>query len=432
MACSALQGGGDACFPVCTSDAACGDGLFCNYGTGLCETSKPPGAPMGAACDPNGANTCAGFCLCIDASCMEGFCSGECTHGPYDGCGEKEGTGLCLLVYSDDPGEGDLGACVGYCDCDGDCAPPHVCNGFVEAQAIGKNGVCYDDLGFQTFPQCCSCAGKVCGTDGCGAPCGDCAQGESCVNAGACCTTCGAKACGPDGCGGECGSCAPNEICDAQGQCQCVPDCTGKVCGSDGCTGSCGMCPVGQTCDAGACCTPNCAGKVCGSDGCGGSCGPCAANEICTAQGQCQCQPSCAGKTCGPDGCGGNCGMCAGNQVCNGGNCCTPNCAGKNCGPNGCGGTCGPCAGVCNNGVCCQESLPCNDDFDCCGEICGIITGTCYTCLPLGEFCQSHAECCSGACYIGNCVSCLNNFQSCQTDDQCCSGVCGPNHWCTP
>src|SRR5262249_30435599 len=65
------------CLPVCTSNKDCGDGLYCNYGTGLCQTSKPVGDPMGSPCNPK-ANTCAGICTCTDTSCASGFCSGIC------------------------------------------------------------------------------------------------------------------------------------------------------------------------------------------------------------------------------------------------------------------------------------------------------------------------------------------------------------------
>jgi hypothetical protein len=364
VGCGMTNSGKSACFPTCTSDAACGGGLHCNYDTGLCDATLPSGSAMGKACIPGGANTCAGICLCTNAACTEGACSGFCVAGVPNSCGLKEGTGVCALVLTDDSGDGDRAACMGDCMCNGDCAPSLVCNGFIDVEPYGKNGACWTDLGGLKYPQCCSCSGKVCGDDGCGASCGNCAQGESCAGGGACCTSCGAKTCGPDGCGGTCGACAANEACNGQGQCQCVP--------------------------------------------------------------------SCAGKTCGADGCGGTCGLCSGTKVCNVGNCCAPNCAGKTCGSDGCGGTCGSCAGVCNNGVCCTQNLPCSNDNDCCGSYCGIITNTCASCLPLGEFCTSDAKCCSKACQNGNCVQCLSNFQLCTTSAQCCSGVCGPNGSCKP
>lgn len=54
----------------------------------------------------------------------------------------------------------------------------------------------------------------------------------------ACTPSCAGKVCGPDGCGGSCGSCQANEVCQG-GACLCVPNCTGRECGSDGCGGTC-------------------------------------------------------------------------------------------------------------------------------------------------------------------------------------------------
>ena len=106
-----------------------------------------------------------------------------------------------------------------------------------------------------------------------------CDAGSSCV-AGQCVTGCTAdcagKQCGSDGCGGSCGACQPGQVC-AGGQCvvDCVPDCSGKQCGPNGCGGTCGLCQPGFVCAGGVCdddCIPDCAGKMCGSDGCGGTC----------------------------------------------------------------------------------------------------------------------------------------------------------------
>jgi hypothetical protein len=111
---------------------------------------------------------------------------------------------------------------------------------------------------------------------------------------GTCVPACAGKQCGSDGCGGSCGTCAAGQTCSASNQCvaSCVPACAGKQCGSDGCGGSCGTCATGQTCSASnqcvASCVPACAGKQCGSDGCGGSCGTCAAGQTCGSDGMCQ------------------------------------------------------------------------------------------------------------------------------------------------
>ena len=113
------------------------------------------------------------------------------------------------------------------------------------------------------------CDGMVCGDDGCGGSCGECPEGESCDNAGACSAEacvpmCDGMMCGDDGCGGSCGECPEGESCDNAGACSaeaCVPMCDGMACGDDGCGGSCGECPDGEGCAAGVCssdpCTPN-------------------------------------------------------------------------------------------------------------------------------------------------------------------------------
>lgn len=429
LGCTEFQSNNFACAPACQSDAACGAGRSCNYGTGLCQDGEPIGDPMGTPCNPNGPDTCAGLCLCTNAGCTDGFCSGYCSRGTTDySCGALEGDGACLLILASQDGAGDMGACMALCQCDDDCtATDHVCNVLSgpDQQNLGYNGACFTQFTTSTFPTCCSCEGKLCGNDGCSGSCGNCANGEACTAGGTCCTTCGTKQCGPDGCGGTCGTCAPNEVCDAQGQCQCVPDCTGKTCGADGCGGSCGSCQGAEVCNNGQCCAPNCAGKQCGPDGCGGSCGTCVGQDVCDAQGQCVCQPSCGGKQCGPNGCGGTCGSCPLGDECDAaGQCCSPNCAGKTCGPNGCGGTCGICSGICNNGSCCQPTLPCTSDSQCCGQLCGLVTQACYSCLPNGEFCWNNSDCCSDACNGNVCTNCVNEMGMCETNSQCCNGRC--------
>jgi hypothetical protein len=93
-------------------------------------------------------------------------------------------------------------------------------------------------------------------------------------------TSCAGRICGDDGCGGSCGACPGYQTCNEQGT-QClgsitgsgssgggggaVGSCLGKSCGPDGAGGSCGLCPGGTTCNAGACVVPLC---VANADGC--------------------------------------------------------------------------------------------------------------------------------------------------------------------
>jgi len=75
--------------------------------------------------------------------------------------------------------------------------------------------------------------------------------------------TCAGRECGTDGCGNSCGTCPGGTTCDASGRCvtECVPDCRDRECGPDPVCGmSCGptSCDDGnpcttETCDDGTC-----------------------------------------------------------------------------------------------------------------------------------------------------------------------------------
>ena len=88
------------------------------------------------------------------------------------------------------------------------------------------------------------CANKMCGPDGCGGNCGECAPGRECTNSQCACAT--------KECAGSC--CSRNEVCYG-GSC-CSPTCTGRNCGTDGCGGTCGSCPAGRFCKDFACIEP--------------------------------------------------------------------------------------------------------------------------------------------------------------------------------
>ncbi len=83
-------------------------------------------------------------------------------------------------------------------------------------------GGCGGDVGSDPADGFCTpdCTSKQCGDDGCGDPCGDCAQGELCngfgicYEPGACAPDCGNRECGDDGCGGSCGTCGGAESCN--------------------------------------------------------------------------------------------------------------------------------------------------------------------------------------------------------------------------
>ena len=111
--------------------------------------------------------------------------------------------------------------------------------------------------------------------------------GFACIDI--CYPACEGLLCGDDGCGGSCGECAENENC-LDGLCQCTPSCEGIQCGDDGCGGSCGECAYWkEACLSGACvCQPCCDLKECGPDGCGGSCGDCHDGTACNSYGICK------------------------------------------------------------------------------------------------------------------------------------------------
>jgi hypothetical protein len=299
---------------VCTSTVAAGwtcgmasydDGTFCDCGCGAADPD----------CDEAGAVLfgCGAQEVCDNGSCVSAI--------PAEWTCAKE-----VFGYG------------GVCDCgcgavDPDCTLEDAAvNGCAAGQRCGATGVCED-----CFP---SCAGKQCGSDGCGGVCGDCSEAPptngplACVNfqCVADCLPepliCATNECGDDHCGGTCGTCPKNTFCD-DGQCAPAPgsSCAGHCKGlaPNGC--SCTMgCELNGTCCpdyAAVCeCDAACAGKMCGDDGCGGSCGVCdpaSAKPYCDGEGQCgtTCVPQCAGKSCGPDGCGGTCGACASGAACN-------------------------------------------------------------------------------------------------------------------
>ena len=81
-------------------------------------------------------------------------------------------------------------------------------------------------------------------------------EGSFMISTECCLQECAGKVCGTDGCGGSCGECPPPSSC-VVGQCTCLPDCDGKECGPDGCGGECGLCALVDGCEDGQCVCPN-------------------------------------------------------------------------------------------------------------------------------------------------------------------------------
>jgi hypothetical protein len=132
-----------------------------------------------------------------------------------------------------------------------------------------------------------SCAGKVCGDDGCGGSCGTCGTGECCVG-GSCLCASGFKLCQE--------ACIPVTNCCTSAECGAVScsngtcDCSGQPDGTD--------CGNGGQCVTGVCTPPpNCAGLLgtciengdCCSDGCqsNGTCACSQAGEACHISADC-------------------------------------------------------------------------------------------------------------------------------------------------
>jgi hypothetical protein len=113
------------CYPVCDSDADCGD-RYCDLFSGLCSPFPPAGqAAIGAACSANHECT-SGWC--INLAGQRRACSGICIYNGAGGCGFSAGTSergaACLNARAPDlpPELLQLGWCSQLCDEDEDCA----------------------------------------------------------------------------------------------------------------------------------------------------------------------------------------------------------------------------------------------------------------------------------------------------------------------
>ncbi len=346
----------------CADDCGCEEGTVCHKGE-CCTPSCD-----GKVCGDDG---CGGSC----GSCEPGF---GCKEGQ---CVESSGPEQCL-----GPNEPSSDDCMGltYEGCCDDLGRVLWCD----------NGMLFCiDCGAAN-PEC-GWQGDFydCGTDGSGDPSGSfpkecaggcdpaCGPGEKCVGGEcvACEPDCAGKSCGSDGCGGSCGECAGtcNEgVCHAGPGCEVEegPGCGGCACEAcvceidayccdtqydDICVGicmdECGGCPIEvvEDCGDGTCG----AGENCGN--CEADCG-CEAGFVCEA-GECieEVVDPCGDGTCAEDE---NCATCEADCACaDGAECvegvceatCTPACDGKVCGDDGCNGSCG----TCGEGEECVEGL---------------------------------------------------------------------------
>jgi len=142
------------------------------------------------------------------------------------------------------------------------------------------------------------CDGKECGFDGCFGECGECEEGDVCLDGGCETPTC-VGACGDMSvfgcwCDEACfvfGDCC-KDVCDVCPEYAAFDECVDlSNCGDGFCNvdiyESCSNCPddcacgCGEECIGGDCAYVACDGKECGGDGCGMSCGTCSNGESC-------------------------------------------------------------------------------------------------------------------------------------------------------
>ena len=137
------------CLPKCGADSDCPAGRFCDPKIGECIDEQPEGSALNELCDQEAEpDECLGFCA-RDAD-SEPRCFETCAIGSYPACGSASidhGTADCLLPYAGTD-VGDLGLCVGLCDCNSDCTNADmVCVSFESAdfdppEVRGRAGFC--------------------------------------------------------------------------------------------------------------------------------------------------------------------------------------------------------------------------------------------------------------------------------------------------
>ncbi|MCB9738975.1 MAG: hypothetical protein H6747_06890, partial [Deltaproteobacteria bacterium] len=375
------------CVPDCDGKTCGDDG--CGWYCGFCPFGQTCNPQLQTCCVPDckgkvcGDNGCGGSCgscakgsWCSDSGTCEKGCKPQCdgkSCGP-DGCGGTCGTcdagagevcnekfGGCFSAFC--PGTPAAGCCAGESaeTCESLSALVPSIKGTRHTSCAAKGQYCgwiaasssygcvdtpnpKDPSG--TYPRACpnlpvcvpSCAGKTCGTDGCGGSCGSCGASQQCnFETGLCYDDACADLQGGSCCAGQTlYTCLENngsiqfgkQICaSGPGAGYCGWTGSGYGCGTDGAPapdqGPAKSCPE-------SICKPNCDGKSCGDDGCGGTCGVCGAEKECK-YGKCQdiCYPE---KTCTAsfvatsgesitnhyckqsDGCGGTCACPAGTE----------------------------------------------------------------------------------------------------------------------
>ena len=407
---------------------------------------------------PDAPDVCAPDC--VGRVCGSDGCNGSCGTCPADDGYYCTADGHCNCqpetcdTWNVSCGQWNDG-CGGVVSC-GEC------NEFPNAFCNGGTCACKPD-----------CADKTCGSDGCGASCGQCVCGN-----GLCEEMEDYQGCKPD-CGfcgdGVCG--AGEDETGPAGTLVCMKDC-GPVCGDE-------LCELGETNQECPYDCPMCGDGVCSpgeqNGGCFFECPPSCGDGQCVGffetPANCpqDCPPVCGDGACAPPenlaGCPGDCALCGdgicsskedqagcpgdclgqcGNGICEGSE--SPDQCAVDCGF--CGdGTCGfieepgsctkDCAGTCGDGECgddeTEDSCPadCGCLPDCSGKECGLDEcgfdcGSCSQFAACGEDNQCHCQflecgqhCCSDEAICVDELCCLPDCSGldCGTDG--CLGSCG-------
>ncbi len=141
----------------------------------------------------------------------------------------------------------DLGTDLGPAPDTGSCTPTTRRLCWTGPPAARGQGVCRDGietcLGSGTWGPCegqivPDCAGRVCGSNGCGGTCGNCLQGEVCDDTG----RCGTPACGSTHFTTTCAggfTCPANGRCNSDRSCGCLDGYVAQRCDGTSCGGTC-------------------------------------------------------------------------------------------------------------------------------------------------------------------------------------------------